>query len=144
MYKYLKDIKKFIKTRLKLAPNIEVKSLSGYSGFFNMDTNTIIVDKNLSDEKFIMTVLHEAMHAFCVKKGKYKIYHKTFDYLETKREVSIFLNTALNAELYVEEAARKLARDFEPDFEYRDHFGIKLFLEDLEQYKRLAKEKGLL
>lgn len=147
LYNWLPQIRQFIKKHLNVSPIILFKSphqLNGYVGFYYRDYDKIEVSDNLSEEDAILTILHEAAHAYCIKTGKYKIFHKGFDFIENKHEMRIFLDTMIKAEMYVELLAQKLARKFKPEYNYFNLTSVRMLMQDLANYKQEARKLGLI
>lgn len=69
--------------------------------------------------QFISDILHEVVHIWAYRNGYWKVYHSTKDirYM-SKKEKRIFLQTAWNAEVWVDEKAKEIMNRLYPNLKF--------------------------
>jgi hypothetical protein len=94
-------------------------SLIDASGEANVETQAITISKPNCDtvNKFFSALFHELTHIWCVRNGKYPMYHTTKQRL-TEQEKNGLILTALRAERYVEKMAKIEMKKYFPKLKY--------------------------
>lgn len=85
--------------------------------------------RNVEIRRFLSSVFHEACHVFNARDGKYAFYHDGKPKTTTK-DMKHLLKIALRAEVYTDERAAKLMKEYFPHIKFErgyDDLGKRMF-----------------
>jgi len=133
-------LKKFARERFGISSQFKlVNYQSGTLGTYVRQKDTIRIDCRLRRKEFILTLLHEAGHAYCTKYGIFRDFHMVSGRIYSdisRKEALSYMRTGIKAERYVDRIAARLANEFDP----RNHYVSNLAEPEQRQYLEVNRK----